>query len=682
LILTIPERLAYVRILVPKDLIDKAINKLQELNTIHVEVVGKIPEEDRRKILSDVKRLEEVEKIISAIEKYIEMPTLIEIKEYLTPTVIRKRLYSLYEKLRQVLKNAESLTENISRLESKLRYEEELLDVLEVLSNVYGLGNATLDYLNFRGEVISAVALMGRPQNISEFKTYLIEESRKRQLSVYIVREYRINEDIYLLQIIIDTQLMDIVNNNVKKFNLRIVEFPKVSMKINDFLTNLKDEVQELKRELNEARTKLSDLVKNVINDLALAKVYVNVVKEQLDAILAALMSEYLVGIEGWIPISNMHLIEDVLYKELKHVYVAKLSTNKKPPTKMKNPKPLKAFELITKIYGVPNYNEWDPTPILAYSLMLFFGLMFADFIYGLALLIIVMFVLERLGLVENPYSEGYLTFKRLLIALSLSSMFFGVLSNSFAGYSVIISSNGISLVPASTKSAQLAILPLINPMFFIKLALIIGLIHVNIGHVLALIKYWKKRVMGDFISKVGFFIAEVFGIPYVLNAFIGVKLPGILGLHPEYLLYGALAGLGVLIAGKFIAYRGLAILFWLFDITGLLGDVMSYTRLAGIGLATTLLAQNFNSIALSIASTMGYLIPIKILGLIIGVLVSIIIMFLANLLNLAFGVLGAFIHSLRLCFVEFLPKFYEGEGREFKPLAIRIERAVIVGRR
>jgi len=187
---------------------------------------------------------------------------------------------------------------------------------------------------------------------------------------------------------------------------------------------------------------------------------------------------------------------------------------------------------------------------------------------------------------------------------------------------------------------------------------------------------------MGDFISKVGFFIAEVFGIPYVLNTFIGVKLPGILGLHPEYLLYGALAGLGILIAGKFIAYRGLAILFWLFDITGLLGDVMSYTRIAGIGLATTLLAQNFNSIALSIASSMGYLIPVKILGLITGVLVSIIIMFLANLLNLAFGVLGAFIHSLRLCFVEFLPKFYEGEGREFKPLAIRIERAVIVGRR
>ncbi|OYT47331.1 MAG: hypothetical protein B6U85_05475, partial [Desulfurococcales archaeon ex4484_42] len=118
MILTIPERLAYVRILVPKDLIDKAINKLQELNTMHVEVVGKIPEEDRRRILSDVKRLEEVEKIISAIEKYIEMPTLIEIKEYLTPTVIKKRLYSLYEKLRQVLKNAESLTENISRLES------------------------------------------------------------------------------------------------------------------------------------------------------------------------------------------------------------------------------------------------------------------------------------------------------------------------------------------------------------------------------------------------------------------------------------------------------------------------------------------------------------------------------------------------------------------------------------
>ena len=682
MILTTPERLAYVRILVPKELIDNAVNKLQELNTLHVEVVGKIPEEDRRRLLSDVKRLEEIERVISAIEKYVEIPTLVEIKEYLTPTVIRRRLYSLYEKLKQVSRKVESLTENISRLESRLRYKEELLNVLKVVSDVYGLGNVTLDYLNFQGEVISAVTLMGRPQNISEFKTCLIEESKKRHLSVYMIREYRINEDTYLLQAIIDTQLMDVVNNNIRKFNLKVIEFPKVGMKIKDFLTNLRDEVQKLKLELNEARTKLSILVKNVVNDLALAKVYVNVVKEQLEALLAALMSEYLVGIEGWVPISNIHLVEDVLYKDLRYVYVARLSTDRKPPTKMKNPKPLKAFELITKIYGIPNYNEWDPTPILAYSLMLFFGLMFADFIYGLALLIIVMFILERTGLVENPYSEGYLTFKKLLIVLSLSSMFFGALSNSFAGYSIVVSSSGISLVPASIETAQLAILPLINPMFFIELALIIGLIHVNIGHVLALIKYWKERVMGDFISKVGFFVAEAFGIPYVLNTFIGVKLPGILGLHPEYLLYGALAGLGVLIAGKFIAYRGLAILLWLFDITGLLGDVMSYTRLAGIGLATTLLAQNFNSLALGIASTMGNLIPIKILGLIIGVIASIIIMFLANLLNLTFGVLGAFIHSLRLCFVEFLPKFYEGEGREFKPLAIRIERAVIVGKR
>jgi len=137
-----------------------------------------------------------------------------------------------------------------------------------------------------------------------------------------------------------------------------------------------------------------------------------------------------------------------------------------------------------------------------------------------------------------------------------------------------------------------------------------------------------------------------------------------------------------MLIAGKFIAYRALGALFWLFDLTGLLGDVMSYTRLAGLGLATSLLAQNFNSLALDIMVGISNMVPIKLIGLIMGGIAAVIVMFFTNLLNITFGIIGAFIHSLRLCFVEFLPKFYEGDGREFKPFMLRIERAIYIGPR
>ena len=259
--------------------------------------------------------------------------------------------------------------------------------------------------------------------------------------------------------------------------------------------------------------------------------------------------------------------------------------------------------------------------------------------------------------------------------------MVFGFLSNSYAGYSIMFENGKVVFGLASGSSIQ-AILPILNPTFFLKMALIIGLVHINIAHVLALIKFIKNKERGELISKIGFFVAEVFGIPYVLHVFLNYQLPGILNQYSDYLLYPTLAGLAMLVAGKFITYKALGALFWLFDLTGLLGDVMSYTRLAGLGLATSLLAQNFNNLALDIAAGFSGMVPIKVVGLIVGGIMALIVMIFANLLNIAFGIIGAFIHSLRLCFVEFLPKFYEGDGREFRPFMFKVERAIYVGPR
>ncbi|RLG74013.1 MAG: hypothetical protein DRO14_06105, partial [Thermoprotei archaeon] len=429
------------------------------------------------------------------------------------------------------------------------------------------------------------------------------------------------------------------------------------------------------------AAENLEKLLSSIIQDVALAKVVSKAWEDRINVFLSALAGNYLIAIEGWIPVSQLSFFTDRLYATVKYVYVSEVNTDKKPPTKMKNPRPFKPFELVTKIYGIPNYREWDPTPIITYSLMLFFGLMFADVIYGAIMFIIVNYVLERIGLVENPYSEGYVTFKKLLTALSISSMVFGFLSNSYAGYSIIFENGRITFGMASGSNIQ-AILPILNPTFFLKMALIIGLAHINIAHVLALIKFIRNKERGELISKIGFFIAEVFGIPYVLHVFLNYQLPGILNQYSDYLLYPTLVGLAMLIAGKFVTHKALGALFWLFDLTGLLGDVMSYTRLAGLGLATSLLAQNFNNLALGIAAELSGMVPIKIVGLIVGGIMALIVMIFANLLNIAFGIIGAFIHSLRLCFVEFLPKFYEGDGREFKPFMLKVEKVVYVGPR
>ena len=110
-----------------------------------------------------------------------------------------------------------------------------------------------------------------------------------------------------------------------------------------------------------------------------------------------------------------------------------------------------------------------------------------------------------------------------------------------------------------------------------------------------------------------------------------------------------------------------------MFDLTGLLGDVMSYARLAGVGLATFYLATSFNLMA-RVVSDMVPAGPAGLLNLIVGGLILIVILLVGHVINLVLSGITCFVHSLRLCFVEFLLKFYDGSGKKYSPLRLRTQ--------
>ncbi|HDN76156.1 MAG TPA: hypothetical protein ENG05_03405, partial [Acidilobales archaeon] len=140
MIVSIPERMLYVRILVPKDIVDSALNILQELGAIHVEVIGKIPEEDKRKLLNDLKRIEELEKLITNIEAYVEIPKLVRVDEYIPPFKLKDKVVTLQKKLKEVANEANTLVHKLRTLEEKLSRYNLLLDVFTKLKDLYGLG--------------------------------------------------------------------------------------------------------------------------------------------------------------------------------------------------------------------------------------------------------------------------------------------------------------------------------------------------------------------------------------------------------------------------------------------------------------------------------------------------------------------------------------------------------------
>jgi V/A-type H+-transporting ATPase subunit I len=195
----------------------------------------------------------------------------------------------------------------------------------------------------------------------------------------------------------------------------------------------------------------------------------------------------------------------------------------------------------------------------------------------------------------------------------------------------------------------------------------------VNIAHLLALIKMAKEGNKKAVLGKVGVFLLQIGAIPWIIHNMLGVEIP----LLPEQaypiLLYVAILGL-VLIIVSFLMANGIILggIFSLSEVTGILGDVMSYCRLAGVGLATFYLAFSFN--------LMATLLPDEIPGairVVAGPLLAVLILLIGHVINAALAGISCFVHSLRLCFVEFLLKFYEGGGKEYNPFRLKTRPAL-----
>jgi len=653
-ILTLPERLKCVRIIALKDYADELVETLQELGAVHVEELKKIPEEDVKLLESRLRLVEEFEKVLTYVESNVGDVKLVEVRETVEAGEVSKAFLNLFSELQNIKSRLEAIITNINRVEAEISAYENEVKYLKILSDLYG--NTSLTNLHYDGELIFSRLIKVKTPYLDRLLTSL------PQLS--IIGKVYVGDDV-LAHVVGFREDLEKLNEIMKDIKGEVIELPKLEVGLQDFINNLNDKLKNLHMLRNDLLNSLKVVVDSNLNLIALSKVIYELYRERILVLLNAMMSNYGVVIEGWVPLSLFNTFINSIYSRFKYIYVEEGGYCKEPPSRLSNPRPIKPFELITKLYGIPRYNEWDPTPLITYSFLIFFGLMMADVVYGLILLAIVKYLLDRVGFVENPFSEGYITLKRVLTVLAISATFFGFLTNTYAGYS-------IPHLPT--------LLDIASPIEFIKISLIIGLVHVNLAHVIAIRKALRDGDRGTLMSELGLVISEFTALPYILYVFLNIQIIPIPVGYYVVFAYIALAGLIVLIVGKYLVMKSLGLFLWLFDVTGLLGDVFSYTRIAGIGLATYLMAKSFNELALSATHYLISALPIPVANLVLGFTLGFLILFLANALEIAFGVIGAFVHSLRLCFVEFLTKFYEGGGREFKPFKLSISQYVLIG--
>jgi len=269
---------------------------------------------------------------------------------------------------------------------------------------------------------------------------------------------------------------------------------------------------------------------------------------------------------------------------------------------------------------------------------------------------------------VDDDTTPAFKMFQNLLYICSGVAIVGGLLTGQYFGD--IFKFFGINSL-AISRSLEIT---LQNPVTFIVIALVIGFIHVNIGHTLAFIKAIKQRDKGVIVGKIGLFLLEL-GLPIILNSILGVNIPGFTPQVYSILSYIMLGGVVLIVISNLMVSGGLGSIMWLFDITGLLGDVMSYARLAGVSLATYYLAFTFIMLAKLFADMLSG----SVFGVIIGILLGVVLIVFGHAINLVMAAISGFMHSLRLCFVEFLFKFYEGGGTEYNPFKLRRRASVSV---
>lgn len=402
----------------------------------------------------------------------------------------------------------------------------------------------------------------------------------------------------------------------------------------------LNEELSSLNAKTEEITGKIKVLSKN-LPEFQIIYEYLMNKKLRVMAAENFLKTDKVDVISGYIPSDMKEDFENTIRKTLNDVYYLEIKEAEKDdpnvPILLKNNKFAETFESLTSMYALPLYNEIDPTPLLAPFYLAFFGMMVADAGYGILMLIGTLIALKVANL-----SESQKKFIKFFYYLSYSTIIWGVIYGSYFGGIIPIK----GLIDPANQYQQI----LIGSMAF-------GLIHLFFGLGIKAYMNIRDKKYFDAISDVGFWYMAVGGSIAFLISKVTAAPPILQKVSLPIMVIGMV---GIVLTGgrdaKTIFGKAVSGLYSLYGISSWVGDIVSYSRLMALGLAGGFIASSINMM-------MDMLFAKGVVGIIAGVVVFIV----GQLFNIFLSLLGAYVHTLRLTYVEFFGKFYNGGGRYFK---------------
>ncbi|MCR5835049.1 MAG: V-type ATP synthase subunit I [Lachnospiraceae bacterium] len=374
--------------------------------------------------------------------------------------------------------------------------------------------------------------------------------------------------------------------------------------------------------------------------------------------------SKHTFFITGYVPEKFAESFVD----ELEAKYQVAISTmdvgeDEEAPVLLENNKFSEPVEGVVDSFGLPKKNELDPSGLMAISYYVLFGVMLSDAAYGL-----IMFGACFALIMAFPKMEkGLRKTLKMFMFCGISTTFWGLMFGGFFGDAIPVISE--SFFGKRVELPPIWFNPQDEPMRLLLVSLCIGLAHMLLGLMVKAYMLIKKKKYLDCFCDVGFWIMLLFGLVMLLassDMFKTIFSAGVtvsdIGLK-VIIAITIVGALGLLFTSgrrqKNWALRIVLGLYELYGISGWLSDILSYSRLLALGLATGVIAQ--------VVNLMGAM-PAKSL---VGVPVFIIVFIIGHTLNMAINLLGAYVHTNRLEFVEYFGKFYEGGGESFKPFKL-----------
>ena len=499
-------------------------------------------------------------------------------------------------------------------------------------------------------------------ERISAWGNFSIDQLKKIEETGYYVKLFTCPTRLYKPEWEEQFNAFVINELNNTTYFVTLTNNEKIEVEAEQFDINNSDSTiatanyEEAKKLYNTQFEEIKEFAVNNINNLKylslLITEIIDIDKVKLNTIKAA--DDTVMVLEGYCPIDTESTLLDFLQKNDIYYEVNDPKAEDNVPIKLRNNRFTKLFEPLTGMYGLPNYNEFDPTPILGPFFLLFFAMCMGDAGYGLILILFGIGVITKKIKIEMFEGLG-----PIITVLGVGTTVIGFFLGTFFG----IDLSTVSWLPDSVKGILLKG-ELMGFDIQMVAAIIIGIFHICLAMVVKAICYTKQSGIMNNLSTWGWLILILGGI---ITAILAISNAiSIEATKYMIIAIGIISALGIFIFNNIKRNPLINIGAGLWDtynmITGILSDVLSYIRLYALGLAGAMLGQAFNQL--------GFMV----LGddpIFIQYLPFIIIVLIGHTLNIALSSLSAFVHPLRLTFVEYFKNLgYEGNGEKYSPLS------------